>query len=185
MGCTLSKSRSSKYPPPPGPSVMLSSPRNLYYVQRPKHRKSDTPLRTIYRIYWAIVMDDTIIMRNEIEYFWTRKEASWVVCNVAKPPDQDLEQFAIISAIPFFLAAAFNRLIDLGLPRDSTKSILTSEELEVLAKRPKVFERVPQWAEQALYLPTEGLGTPQTTEQADPFMLQKNVWVHRLHVYFT
>ncbi|KAM3418050.1 hypothetical protein BST61_g6256 [Cercospora zeina] len=193
MGCTLSRSRSDNYPLPPGPSVLLSNPRELYYVQRPKDRKSDTPLRTIYRIYWALVMDDTIVMRNEIEYFWTRKEDAWVLCNIPRPPDQDLEQFAIVSAIPFFLAAAFNRLIELGLPRDSAKSILTSQELEALAKRPKVLERVPQWAEEApalenpLYLPSAGLGTPQTIGEADPFMLHENpdsfpgiVWTFRL-----
>ncbi|PPJ54629.1 hypothetical protein CBER1_06173 [Cercospora berteroae] len=191
MGCALSSSRTADHSTPPGPSELLSKPRALYYVQRPKKRKLDTPLRAIYRIYWAIVMDDTIVMRNEIEYFWTRKEDSWVLCNIPMPPDQDLERFAVISAIPFALAAAFNRLIDLGLPRDSAKGILTSEELEALAKRPRVYEKVPQWAEEApplespLCLPTEGLGVPQTTEDADPFLLRKNVWVHKLHIYFT
>ena len=192
MGCTLSiKSKSSGIPTPPAPAVLLANPKGTYCVQRPKNRKLDTPLGCIYRIYWAIVMDDTIAMRNEIEYSWRRKEASWLLCDIPRPPDPDPERFAIISAIPYFLAAAFNRIIDLGLPRDSTGSILTDEELEAAAKRPKVFEIVPQWAEEApplekpLCLPTEGLGTPSSPEDADPFLIRKNVWVHGLHVYFT
>nr|POE46970.1 hypothetical protein CFP56_00302 [Quercus suber] len=178
---------------PPPPSILLSSSRQQYFISRPTKKDKDSPLATVYRIYWAIVMNDSILMRNEIEYFWTRKGRCWEVHNIPKPPDPDLERFTIVSAIPFILAAAFNRLINLGLPRAAAGGILTDANLTRFAKAPKVLERAAQWAEEAppleysLTLPTADLGAPISAdaEDADPFMARKNILIWTLHIYFT
>ena len=74
------------------PSTLLANPRDTYYIPRPTKRHMDSPLATLYRIYWAIVMDDTITMRNEIESFWGRKGLCWKVENIPKPPDSSTER---------------------------------------------------------------------------------------------
>lgn len=187
MGCTLSRSRRT-IRVPPAPAILLSNPRETYNPPRPS---PDSPLAAIYRIYWAIVMDDTIAMRNKIEYFWNQKEESWLVKNIPQPPDHEPTRLAIIAAIPFILVAAFNRLIELGLPRDAGGGIWTDDEYAALQLRPKVLETVPQWAEESppldvpLKLPSRDiapLASPETVddEGADPFMALKNVLVWRL-----
>lgn len=177
----------------PPPSVLLSAPKDTYFLPRPRSKKDDTPLRAVYRIYWAIVMNQTIFMRDGIEYFWSQKGDEWMVKNFDKPNDPNPERLAIVAAILHILAAACNRLIELGLPRQAATSILTSEELEELSQKPKIMEEVPQWAvdlpplDTPLVLPTEGHGAPDSAqdEGADAFMAKKNVLVWKLHIYFT
>ncbi|CAK3857142.1 Hypothetical predicted protein [Lecanosticta acicola] len=191
LASKINKASSTSIAPPP--SILLSNPRETYFVGRPSNKRDDTPLRTIYRIYWAIVMNDTIFMRNELEYFWFQKGDVWRLVNIGQPNDPNPERLAMVAAIMHILAAAFNRLIDLGLPRQAATSILTNEELDDLQKKPKSPEQVPQWAvdlpplETPLVLPTGDEGAPGSIddEDADPFMALKNILVWRLHIYFT
>jgi hypothetical protein len=139
------------------------------------------------------VLDDTLTLRNEIEYFWHRKGRAWKVENIPEPPDKEPERLAVISAIPYMLAAAFNRLIDLGLPRERSTAVLSWELLEKLRQEPRAHEKVPQWALNSpplavpLRLPTNGVEPSEDVDVADldPFLKLKNVLVCVCHIYFT
>lgn len=193
MGNYLSYHGPVKLQVPPKPSTLLLNSLETYQPSRPARRNQDTPLATVYRIYWAIVLDDTITLRNEIEYFWFRKGRAWKVENIPEPPDKEPERLAIISAIPYMLAAAFNRLIDLGLPRERATAVLSWDLLEKLRQEPRTHEMVPQWASDSpplsapLRLPTNGVELPEdvAVDDLDPFLKLKNVHACVCHIYFT
>lgn len=128
-------------------------------------------------------------MRNEIEYFWRRRE--WSVCDVPDPKDSEPERYAVVAAVPFMLVAAFNNLINRGLPRDAP-GIMTSDELDEAMKRTPKPEAPPVWTKnvaplkEPLILPNkdgEVLASFQD-ENADLFLAEKNVLCQRLHIYF-
>ena len=77
----------------------------------------DTPLAALYRIYEHIVLDQHIEVRNEIEAFWYH--ADWAVRDLPDPRDPHPERYACLACIPALLCLAFNKRIELGLPRDA------------------------------------------------------------------
>lgn len=188
MRAFFARRRRQKVPAPPKPSVLIESPREAYRQERPL-RQIDNPLATVYRIYWAIVMDDAVTMRNEIEYFWGQH--SWKVSDIPDPQDPEPERYAVVSAVPLILVAAFNNLINRGLPRDSP-SIMTSEEMDKAMQRKKKLETVPKWAENApplgetLLLPSKDGALPKDfdDEISDDILAKKNVLCQKLHIYF-
>ena len=121
----FARRKRNKISVPPKPSVLLEFPREAYCQDRPPVRE-DSRLATIYRIYWAIVTDHVITMRNEIEYFWNQR--AWSVHEIPDPHDPEPERYAVVSAVPYLLVAAFNNLIDKGLPRDAP-GITTLDDL--------------------------------------------------------
>lgn len=108
----------------------------------------DTPLNCIYRIYEYMMFEYVTGYRNEIEYFWNHPE--WPVCDVPDPKDPDPARYAFVSRVPVMLAAAFNNLIQMGLPRDAPR-IIKPELAEQYRQRPeseKKYETVPDWVKQ-------------------------------------
>ncbi|KAK7425302.1 hypothetical protein QQZ08_008199 [Neonectria magnoliae] len=110
-----------QHPPPPTPRDLLAN-RVIYEIplldrsrNRSVDRDTDTPLAALYRIYEHIVLDQHIEIRNEIEAFWYH--ADWAVRNIPDPRDPDPERYACLACIPALLCLAFNRRIELGVPR--------------------------------------------------------------------
>lgn len=134
--------------PPPTPKDVFDTYRAQYeeilfkrtYVDL--HTDTDTPLKTVYRLYEYILLDQNIGMRNEIEYFWNRDK--WAVCEIQDPEDDDPIRYAVLSCIPHLLVIAFNANIELGLPRDAPP-IMTDDQIDEFRKQEKKFETVPEW----------------------------------------
>ncbi|KAF7510961.1 hypothetical protein GJ744_005507 [Endocarpon pusillum] len=178
------------YKLPPVQTVLSS--RDKFSEFYPRQRQSDTPLATIYRIYVAILGGRHLALRNEVEYFWNQRQ--WRVCDIPEPPLSivtDREQRAVLATIPYLLVKAFNRLINRGLPRDAP-AIIHDELMARLKLRPKVFEKVPKWAESVqpldkpLVIPDSRGAAPKGPgdSDVDSEMRRKNILVFTLPVLF-
>ena len=83
---------------------------------------------------------------------------------------------------------AFNRRVELGLPRDAPAIILDFEELQA---RPKVYEEVPDWTKQCkalaetVYLPNaEGVIPESEDENISEEFKRMNIIVQMPHIHF-
>ncbi|KZT00542.1 uncharacterized protein LAESUDRAFT_536937 [Laetiporus sulphureus 93-53] len=103
----------------------------------------DTPLASFYRIYEFFVLEWTTAIRNELEYF-CGTHPDWSISALPDPADPDPVRYATLAVLTRLMCDAFNRRIELGLPRNAPAIILDFEELQA---RPKVYERPPAWAE--------------------------------------
>lgn len=141
-----------KYPtsPPPLPRELFAN-RDAYGAamdqrdrkSHPIHPQNDNrPLFALCRLYEAIVLDRNIDLRNEIEWFWRKRD--WPVKEIPDPKDSDPERYAVLACIPPLINQAYNRLIGLGLPRDAP-ALMTTQQLEEMKQRPKMFEESPEW----------------------------------------
>ena len=189
--------------PPPPPQVLLDN-RHRYEsamdfrtgASHPIKLDDGTPLRALYRLYEAIVLDRVIDMRNEIEWFWRKRD--WPVHEIPDPADDDPARYAVLACIPSLLATAFNRLIDLGMPRDAP-GIMTNEQIEEFKTWPKKFERAPEWAHNVPPLdyvlkiphrkhgyegPWETLEDFDDVRASEPFR-DKNILIWEPHILFT
>lgn len=138
------------YLPPPPEEIIAQRAR---YIERlsplvyPRWKdKKDTPLRSLYRLYEYLVVDDVIWYRNELEYFWDQHW--WAVCDIPDPKDENLSRYAFLACIPRLLIQSFNRKIKMGQTRDMP-AIISPEEAEYYRTRPestKVYEKMPDWA---------------------------------------
>ncbi|KFY02089.1 hypothetical protein V490_00655 [Pseudogymnoascus sp. VKM F-3557] len=137
----------TEYPPPP-PKDIFDTHRAQYeeilfkrrYIDL--HTDTDTPLKTLYRLYEYILLDQNIGIRNEIEYFWNQDK--WAVCDIEDPKDDNPIRYAVLSCIPHLLVAAFNANVELGLPRNAPP-IMTNDQIDEFRTREKKFETVPEW----------------------------------------
>jgi len=130
---------------PPPPRELLRG-REFYEIpilRRRIDREVDTPLAALYRLYEHIMLDQNIAMRNELEAFWF--QPSWLVCEIPDPKDPDPERYAVLAVIPALLVLAFNRRIELGLPRDAP-AIFTRDQLDEWRAREREYEKEPDWA---------------------------------------
>jgi len=101
-------------------------------------------------------------------------------------------RYTVLAAIPYLLIEAFNRLIEMGLPRGAPAIISCREEEEELKARPKLRETVPAWAErvqplhQVLKIPDSlGYVPPDIDDgSADTRMLRKNILTTALPIFF-
>ena len=119
--------------------------RTLYEVpllNRFVDRDLDTPIPAMYRIYEHIMLDQSIELRNELEAFWFKSE--WKVSDIPNPEDSDVERYAVLSCIPALLVLAFNKRIELGLPRNAP-SIFTHDQLDVWRSQEREYEKEPEW----------------------------------------
>ncbi len=157
--------------------------------------ESDEPLAALYRIYEHILLDQWIEIRNEFEQFWY--QTSWSVYDMPDPKDPDPERYACLACVPMLLCVAFNRRIELGLPRDAP-SIFTAEMMEEWKRRgPPNYEEVPPWAEgvapvkSVLAIPhwdkKQRDFVPLDTfedRRASPQFASKNILIFQPHIYF-
>lgn len=148
---------------------------------------TDTPLSSLYRLYHFIVIDDTIELRNELEYFFNRAE--WPVNAIPDSKDTDAQRYAILAVLTALLCRAFNRLIEKGLPRDAPPIV---SDWDALAAQPRIPEEMPQWAKEVpklstrLDIPDEKdvfLDGPDDPKVCKEF-LEKNILIEEPHIYF-
>lgn len=120
---------SSRNALPPAPQELIRG--RLEYEQpllrRVVDEGTDTPLATIYRIYEHLILDQHIEIRNEFEALWFKSD--WKICDITEPCDPDPERYAVLACIPALLCLAFNKRIELGLPRHAP-SVFTRDQLE-------------------------------------------------------
>jgi hypothetical protein len=134
---------SNDLPPPPRQLLRGREIYELPILRRRIDREVDTPLAALYRLYEHIILDQNIEMRNELEAFWY--QPSWPVCKIPDPKDPDPERYAVLAVIPSLLVLAFNKRIELGLPRDAP-AIFTGDQLDEWRAREREYEKEPDWA---------------------------------------
>ena len=117
------------------------------YLQRDAPK--DNLLSSLYRLYFFITTDDTIGLRNELEFFFNKAE--WAVNEIPDPQDTNPQRYAILAVMPALMVRAFNRLISKGLPRNAPAII---DDFEALAEQPRVLEEVPAWVHKVPKLDT-------------------------------
>ncbi|KAG8159618.1 hypothetical protein KVR01_010255 [Diaporthe batatas] len=111
-------------------------------LRRRVDRSNDTPLAALYRIYEHLVLDQHIEIRNEIEAFWWQQD--WAVRDIPDPHDPDPERLACLACIPKLMCLAFNKRIELGLPR-SAPPIFTYDQLDEWKAQERKYEQEPDW----------------------------------------
>jgi hypothetical protein len=149
--------------------------------------KGDDSLSSLYRLYHFVIIDDTIELRNELEFFFNK--ADWAVNQIPDPQDTNVERYVILAVLTSLIIRAFNRLIAKGLPRDAPAILV---DFEALAERPKVLETVPSWAAKVAPLETplkipndkgEYVEGPDDVKACKEFM-EKGIWIEEPHIYF-
>ena len=147
----------------------------------------DTPLSSLYRLYHFIVTDDTLELRDELEFFFNK--ADWAVKDIPDPQDGNQQRYAILAVMTALMVRAFNRLIAKGLPRNSPAIIY---DFEALAEQPRVLEEVPSWSHKVpdldtpLKIPNEEgelVEGPEDPKACKEFM-EKGIWIEEPHIYF-
>ncbi|KAL8694617.1 MAG: hypothetical protein Q9224_003536 [Gallowayella concinna] len=194
-----------EYPrwPPPPPQELLDN-RDAYEAAMARRDLASHPVRpgmenkplfALYRLYEAIVLDRNIDMRNEIEWFW--RERDWPVRDIPDPKDDDPARYAVLASIPPLIIQAYNRLIDLGLPREAP-GLMTTEQFANMKQKPKICEEAPDWVAKVPPLdavlkiphrqhgytgPWETLDTFEDVRVSQPFK-EKNILIWEPHIYF-
>ena len=92
----------------------------------------------------TIVESRPLSFRNEVENF---QHNDWSVRSIPDPQDPDPRRHALLAAAPHLLARSFNRLIEMGAPRDASAILMVEDEKEVRARPPQI-EQVSDWCEQ-------------------------------------
>lgn len=195
--------------PPPNPREMLS--RRTFYKDRTRIRKhrapqgvsEDAPLYALYRLYECFLLQDSIDMCNELEFFWW---TGWPVSSIPDPGEQgDPERYAVLACIPALLVASFNERIEKGQRRGGTHAAAdaaaTATEVEPpttttttaaaagrLEAEPAWTERVPP-LETVLHIPHSQPDRPQLTSLDDPAaspeFRRKNILAVKPYIHFS
>ncbi|RXW11911.1 hypothetical protein EST38_g13945 [Candolleomyces aberdarensis] len=160
----------------------------------------DTAAASFYRIYEFFVINDTISLRNELEYFCCR-HPEWAVSDLPDPiagsgPKSDFHarvRYAVLAVLTTEMCDAFNYRIDLGLPRDAPP-IIQGEEWDELKARPKVHEQPPEWAKRRLEQPPlarkvvfrdpQGQVLEDDSKYVSKKFKKMNIIVEGPHIYF-
>ncbi|KAM5352677.1 hypothetical protein ACJ41O_005399 [Fusarium nematophilum] len=181
-------------PPPPRELLAHRTHYEVPLLNRRVDPDQDSPLSALYRIYEHLVLDQNLEIRNEIEAFWYHKD--WAVADIPDPSDHDPERYACLACIPPLLCLAFNRRIEMGLPREAP-SIFNQDMLDEWRGQERKYESEPAWTEmvpqlnEALviphwdnekrgFVPLEGFGCPEASRE----FAKKNILVWQPHIHF-
>ncbi|KDE80669.1 hypothetical protein AO1008_07119 [Aspergillus oryzae 100-8] len=82
----------------------------------PLWRLRDTPMRSLYRMYEAMLSGLYEALGPETEYFWYQR--NWSLQGIRDPQDADPVRYAILACLVEELVVAFNWRLSLGLRRD-------------------------------------------------------------------
>lgn len=125
-------------------------------------------------MYEFFLADSTVGIRNEVEYFYN--QPAWAVANIPDPRDPDPERYAVLAVLPFYLVHAFNRLIELGLPRGSPAIIMGEVAEAELKSKPIILEKEPDWVahvprlDKTLVIPNDEGHEPAEDTRSEKFM---------------
>ncbi|EEQ35608.1 hypothetical protein McanMca71_002985 [Microsporum canis] len=117
-------------PEPLSPNTLIAEPslcwrrrvegdlKNLQAV--PIWRSRDTPLRSLYRLYEAVMAGEEFcdVVGYETEYFWYQDRHSWEPHRIPDPADPDPLRYAILACIAEALVLALNWRLSLGMRRN-------------------------------------------------------------------
>ncbi|KAF3480028.1 uncharacterized protein GIQ15_07004 [Arthroderma uncinatum] len=117
-------------PEPLAPNALVTDPslcwrrridsdlKNLQAV--PVWRSRDTPLRSIYRLYEAVMAGEEYfdVIGYETEYFWYQDRRSWEPHRIPDPADPDPIRYAILASIAEALVFALNWRLSIGMRRN-------------------------------------------------------------------
>lgn len=193
---TASPSSEPGLPPPPRELITNRVAYEIPLLQRRVDFDVDTPRACLYRLYEHFVLDQHRALRNDIEAFWWHPD--WPVRHIPDPRDRDddQERLACLACIPKLLCLAFNRRIELGLPRDAPP-IFTRDMLAQWRTQERALEQEPDWVAEIPRLATT-LAVPHWDKakrdfvplpsledsRASPQCASKNVLVWKPHVHF-
>lgn len=120
--------------------------RKINYVamrQITRFCQRDTPLRSLYRLYETVVIDDEDEMMQESQY-WFHDQVDWRIADIPDPQDPDPIRYAILACLAEALEVSFNHKIKHGLRRGITdKKPLLIFEFQKDPNPP--LEKAPDW----------------------------------------
>jgi hypothetical protein len=178
--------------PPPTPEELLSYRSHFEELlsQRqhlfPWPAKDDTPLFALYRVYEHLVLNQTTGLRNEFERFWCN---GWPVSSIPDPVDiTEPERYAVLACVPALMVEAFNKRIEMGIPRE-VEAIILGKEIEAYSKQERQYETVPEWTlkveplKEVLTIPlnTGEVLESMDDERASPQLREKNILCWQPH----
>ncbi|KAF4443405.1 hypothetical protein FACUT_1329, partial [Fusarium acutatum] len=169
----------------PSSGQMHDAPKLIWLLDKRHERrgkpaliKGKNPTASLYRMYEYLVVGYTAGLRAEMEYFFN--QSTWSVKAIPDPKDVDPARYAILAVLTHFLAKAFNRLIERGLPR-CCPAIITGVEAEAeLRAREVVFELQPSWAkavrrlDEQITIPTSCGETSEDRFRSAEFLVMNN-----------
>jgi hypothetical protein len=169
-----SRSQDSHSPPKRPPTVSWILEHRAELRSQNASTKGRTPLASLYRIYEYFVAGNIAGMRTEVEFFFN--QSSWTLAEIPDPKDPDPERYAVLAVIPHYMAHAFNRLIERGLPRGSPAIIMGDAAEAELKSRPVVLEEEPKWVahvprtQKTLVIPDKNGATPLEDARSEKFL---------------
>ncbi|KAJ3514625.1 hypothetical protein NM208_g15045 [Fusarium decemcellulare] len=181
-------------PPPPRELLTHRTHYELPLLNRRVDPNEDSPIYALYRIYEHLVLDQHLELRNEIEAFWYH--ADWAVVDIPDPCDPDPDRYACLACIPALLCLAFNKRIEMGLPREAPP-VFNQDMLDQWRAQERKFESAPLWTDKVPQL-DEVLIIPHWDNQERDFVplksfdcaeaskefADKNILVWHPHVHF-
>lgn len=132
---------------------MIQQAQDLVYLRSmPLWRWRDTPQRSLYRMYEAVVVDSWPMLQYEVEYFWAHSDRRWATANLYDPAQDcatpiDTQRHTIMAAIVEELVESFEWRLALGLRRRDPGSIVDQD------KMPLIPETMPAWPRNVPALP--------------------------------
>lgn len=167
-------SQDSDSPPKRPPTISWILEHRAELQSQNASTKGRTPLASLYRIFEYFVAGHIAGMRTEVEFFFN--QPSWTLAEIPDPRDPDPERYAVLAVLPHYMAHAFNRLIERGLPRGSPAMIMGDAAEAELKSRPVVLEKEPNWVthvprmQKTLVIPDQNGVTPPENARSDKFM---------------
>jgi hypothetical protein len=181
------KKRKLKHKNQSPPSIKWLIEHRTELAEKVALTKGATPTASLYRMYEYLVVGYTTALRSEIEYFFNKP--GWAVEEIPDPADPDPARYAILAVLTQYLALAFNRLIERGLPRGSPAIIAGPDVEDELRRRAIVLEKEPPWVaavpklEETLIIPDESGKDPAQESRSQRF-LDMNIIAEEPHVLF-
>lgn len=145
----------------------------------PLWRWRDSPQRSLYRMYEAVVVDSWPMLQYEVEYFWKHGDRRWATANLYDPARDcpgpiDPQRHTIMAAIVEELVKSFEWRLSLGLRRKDPASMLDHEQI------PLTPETLPAWPGKVPALPEMlPLQTCEDEEMAQRNLAKGNAFIRR------
>jgi hypothetical protein len=125
------------------PKLIVELHKDIFYLRdAPLFGYRDTPLRSLYRLYELMVLQEMSSVTLEAEYFFYR--SSWTLSTIPDPKDTDPARYAILACLVDALAQSYNFRIGLGILR-CNRWRHPAGPIPPLAERLAAHESPPSW----------------------------------------